>query len=92
MKNNIQLEEQVLHFIQSLPPEPKKALRRGLKGLENDKGDISRLKDESEGYYRLRVKNYRIVFRRLEPSTIQCVYAEHREEVYVKWAAIVAGK
>src|ERR1035438_10306683 len=56
MKKNVQIDEQVKQFIQSLSPEPRKELRRGLTGLENGEGDIEPLRGNFEGLFRLRVK------------------------------------
>ena len=36
----VELEQQVVDFIRSLTPEPRHALRRGIKSLEQEKGDI----------------------------------------------------
>jgi hypothetical protein len=46
----------------SLPPEPRRAVRRGLKGLQRECGDIRALEGPLENFYRLRVLKYRIIF------------------------------
>ena len=38
MKARVELEPQVADFVRSLAPEPRKRLREGLRGLEQDKG------------------------------------------------------
>ena len=54
----IELEQQVVDFVRSLAPEPRQDIRRGLKNLENEAGDIRALEGELEGFYRLRVLRY----------------------------------
>ena len=92
MKNNVQLEEQVSQFIESLSPDPKRAIRRGLKGLENEEGNIKALGEDLAGHYRLKIKNYRIIFVRDNGSIIRCVYAERRDAVYERYSAAIRQK
>jgi mRNA interferase RelE/StbE len=92
MKKNVQIEEQVKQFVQSLSPEPRKELRRGLTGLENEEGDIQPLRGDLVGLFRLRVKSYRVIFFHPDCSTIKCVYADRRREVYVKLNILIRGK
>jgi len=40
MKARVELDPQVAGFVRSLAPEPSECLREGLRGLEQDKGDI----------------------------------------------------
>jgi mRNA interferase RelE/StbE len=85
----VELEQQVVDFIRSLPPEPRKAVRRGLKNLEKEEGDIRGLEGELDGFYRLRVLRYRIIFLyhvQSESRTIRCVYAAPRSIVYEVFA------
>ena len=47
----VELEQQVVDFIRSLAPEPRQAIRRSLKKLENEEGDIrSRLAVRRSGF------------------------------------------
>ena len=81
----VELEQQVVDFIRSLAPEPRQAIRRSLRNLQNEKGDIRALESELEGFYRLRVLRYRIIFFyhvRGKSRTIRCVYAAPRGIVY----------
>jgi mRNA interferase RelE/StbE len=85
----VELEQQVVDFIRSLAPEPRQAIRRSLKNLENEAGDIRALEGELEGFYRLRVLRYRIIFFyhvRGKSRTIRCVYAAPRGIVYEVFA------
>ena len=81
----IELAEQVREFIRTSPPEVRRWLRQGLRQLEKEKGDIKGLERELEGYYRLRVRSYRVIFRydfREDGSLIRCDFVEHRGVVY----------
>jgi mRNA interferase RelE/StbE len=85
----VELEQQVVDFIRSLPPEPRQALRRCLTTLEKEQGDIRALEGEFDGFYRLRVLRYRIIFFyhvRRERRTIRCVYAAPRNIIYEVFA------
>ena len=85
----VELEQQVLDFVRSLVPEPRQLIRRSLKNLENEAGDIRALEGELEGFYRLRVLRYRIIFFyhvRGKSRTIRCVYAAPRGIVYEVFA------
>lgn len=81
----VELEQQVVDFIRSLSPEPRQALWRALKKLEQEQGDIRSLEGELENFYRLRVLRYRIIFhyhvigRR---RALRCVYAAPRSIIY----------
>lgn len=81
----IELAAQVHEFIRTCPPEPRRWLRDALRKLAEEKGDIKALDGELEGYYRLRVRTYRVVFRydpRGKERIIRCDFAEHRGVVY----------
>jgi mRNA interferase RelE/StbE len=85
----IEIEQQVLHFVGSLAPEPQRALKEALRKLGQDKGDIRALEGELEGFYRLRVGRYRIIFcyrRERRTRQIRCVYAAHRTLIYEVFA------
>jgi mRNA-degrading endonuclease RelE of RelBE toxin-antitoxin system len=76
------LARQVVDFIHRLPPEPKRRLRRALRDLRAEKGDIRALEPPLQGYCRLRVGGYRIVFSYAKRGTIECIFAEQRSVVY----------
>ncbi len=81
----VELERQVVDFIRSLPPEPRQALRRALKKLEKEQGDIRSLEGELESFFRLRVLRYRIIFHYRVAGrrrTLRCVYAAPRSIIY----------
>lgn len=81
----IELAEQVREFIRAAPPEVRRWLRHALGKLEEEKGDIKLLDGELEGYYRLRVHSYRVIFRygiHKNQRIIRCDFVEHRGVVY----------
>ena len=85
----VELEQQVLDFIRSLAPQPRQAIRRSLKNLEDEEGDIRALEGELEGFYRLRILRYRIIFFyhvRGRSRIVRCVYAAPRGIVYEVFA------
>ena len=59
----ISASEQVVEWLSRLAPEPKRRLRVALRNLETWRGDIAPLHGELEGFYRLRIGGYRVVFR-----------------------------
>jgi mRNA-degrading endonuclease RelE of RelBE toxin-antitoxin system len=76
-------------FVRSLTPEPRQVIRRSLKNLEKEAGDIRALEGELERFYRLRVLRYRIILFyhvRGKSRTIRCVYAASRRIVYEVFA------
>jgi mRNA-degrading endonuclease RelE of RelBE toxin-antitoxin system len=78
----VELAVQVVEFVRRLPPEPKRRLRRALRDLTREKGDIRALEAPLDGYCRLRVGGYRIVFSYGARGTMQCLFAEQRSIVY----------
>ena len=63
MKARVELDPEVVAFVRSLAPEPRRRLREGLRGLANEKGDLKQLEADLAGYARLRVGSYRVIVR-----------------------------
>jgi mRNA-degrading endonuclease RelE of RelBE toxin-antitoxin system len=81
----IELAEQVREFVRACPPEPRRWLRAGLRKLADEKGEIKALRDELEGYYRLRIRSYRVIFRynlRRNERITSCDFVESRDVLY----------
>jgi len=81
----IDVSEQVQQFIRTCPPEPRRWLRDALRKLAEEKGDIKALDGELEGYHRLRIRSYRIIFRYetgKHGRRIFCPFVEYRSVVY----------
>ena len=79
----ISASEQVQVWLLGLPPETKQRVRAELKKLSDGKPtDVKALRRDLEGFLRLRVGDYRIVYH-LEPGRIiRLDYADVRETVY----------
>ena len=85
MKTRVKVEAQVETFVKSLAPEPRRKLTIAINALAEDKGDLKRLEGKLEGYVRLRVAGYRIIFKeRFEKGEriIDCFFAENRSVIY----------
>ena len=78
----ISASDQVAGWLSGLPPEPKRRVRAALRDLGNWRGDIKALRSELEGFYRLRVGGYRIVYRMTRGEVIRLDYADTRDVVY----------
>ena len=81
----VRVQEEVIHYLRRLPPQPHHALRVAIKGLARERGDIKPLTDELEGFHRLRIGSHRVIFeyeildgRRV----ITCVFAGPRKWIY----------
>ncbi len=85
MKTRVIVGQRVKDFLDSLAPQPRRALWRGIKGLASDNGDIRRLEGELASYWRLRVGQMRVVYLlRAEKGERQivCFFADYRATVY----------
>ena len=82
----IRLAPQVIDFVRSQAPEPRRRLRQALRELAADNGDLKPLEGPLQEYCRLRVGPYRIIVRYATPKTIECVFAERRNIVYEVFA------
>ena len=83
---------QVVNFLASLAPEPKKKLRAGIRGLAEDAGDTKDLVDDLSGYKRLRVGNFRVIYQEAFKhgrAVRECVFAERRNVVYEIFAQML---
>ena len=92
MKTRVELDPEVVAFVRSLAPEPRRRIREALRGLEAEKGDLKPLEGDLSGYVRLRVSSYRVILRyRSEPGkrVARCVYAERRAVVYELFSEIL---
>jgi len=81
----VEIQDEVLDYIRKCAPDPRKRFKEALQRLKQEEGDIKPLTHELEGFYRLRVGKYRVVFRylnRKKHRVIQCVYAGERSWIY----------
>lgn len=81
----IELSEQVLTFVSKQAPDGRKMLRRALRQLSSEQGDIKQLEERLHGFCRLRVGPFRVIFRYIlvhGKRVIRCEYVERRKIVY----------
>ncbi len=95
MKVNV--AHQVSEYLQRLAPDSRKRLRRAIRLLEKEMGDIKALEDDLHGYYRVKVRSYRIIYayrgtKRSGPPEIDVLFCEHRRNVYEILSALAAAK
>jgi len=85
VKTRVIIKQRVRSFLQTLAPEPRRKLWRGLKGLAEDKGDLRQLEGNLHPFWRLRVERMRVIY---EPCSVAgerhlvCFFADHRSTVY----------
>ena len=85
MRTEVQWSGQVQNFVLSLAPEPKRKLRLAIRALAEDRGDTKPLVDELTGYNRLRVGEFRVIYREAfekGKAVRKCLFAERRDVVY----------
>jgi mRNA-degrading endonuclease RelE of RelBE toxin-antitoxin system len=78
----VKLSRQAAEYVACLAPSPRQRLRKALKDLQRDQGDIQALHSPLQGYYRCRVGGYRIVFRYQAGGIIYVPLIERRPLVY----------
>lgn len=94
MKVNV--AHQVSEYIKRLAPDSRKRLRRAIRLLEEEKGDIKALEDDLHGYCRIKVRSYRVIYayrgtKRPGRPEIDILFCEHRSNVYETFSSIAAA-
>ncbi len=93
MKTRVHVSPQVVAFVKSLAPEPRRRLTRSIKALAGNHGDVKCLEGKLEGFSRLRISGHRVIFREVFRSgerIIDCVFAEKRSIVYDLFVQLTA--
>jgi mRNA interferase RelE/StbE len=88
----IDVSPQVAGFLRGLAPQPRRLLRSALRELGEGRGDILALEHPLDGFYRLRVGRYRVIFRYAKvrgAPVVRCEFAQRRELVYETFADMV---
>ncbi len=94
MKTRVLVGEQVKGFLESLAPEPRRKLWRGIKALAQDKGDIKQLEGRLAPYWRLRVDRMRVIYDQRATKgerSLVCFFAGHRSTVYAVLGQLLAS-
>ena len=76
------IQSPVWDFARRLAPGSRRAIKRALRELQSERGDIRSLEGRLSRYHRLRGGKYRIIFRYADPGTIEAIFAEERGIVY----------
>ena len=87
----ISASEQVATWLSGLAPSTKRRVRLALRGLANEQGDIEALHPPLDGFYRLRVGGYRVVFTHQPRNEIRLEYADMRDVVYERFRERLGG-
>jgi len=82
MSRRLRVSDQVLRFATLLAPEPRRVLKRALRALASEQGDILPLEGGLSGYYRLRVGRHRVLFAYASDGALEVLFAEERSLVY----------
>ena len=85
----MKVADQIFNYVKRLHPAQRRAVKTALRALENGAStDILPLSDELEGYYRLRVGKFRVIFRYLENKEISCEFIDARDTVYERFTSL----
>ena len=82
MSYKLQIGPQVHAFQAMVGPQSRREIKRAVKELGDERGDIRALRDDLSGWHRLKIGHYRLIFRYTEGQIIQCVFLEDRKLVY----------
>ena len=95
MRTEVRVAPQVEQFVKSRAPEPRQALRKAIKDLAAEQGDIKALEGKLAGWNRVRVSSYRVLYKETAERGVRivnCVYANHRSVVYVLFQQLLADE
>ena len=85
MKVTDQVREQMLR----LHPAQRRAVKAALQTLAAGREeDTLALADELEGFYRLRVGKFRVIYRYLRKGEVSCEFMDTRATVYEQFKAL----
>jgi mRNA-degrading endonuclease RelE of RelBE toxin-antitoxin system len=85
MKTDVRWSAQVAAFVSALSPESKKKLRAAIRSLASGAANVRPLVDDLTGYHRLRVGDFRVIYREGSERGRRvryCLFAERRDVVY----------
>jgi mRNA interferase RelE/StbE len=85
----MKVADQIFTFVKRLHPAQRRAIKAALRALETGAAtDILPLSDELEGFYRLRVGKFRIIFRYMDNREISCEFIDARDTVYEQFVSL----
>ena len=94
MKSRVIVRTQVKSFLESLAPDPRRKLWRGIKELAEDKGNRLLLDGSLSGFWRLRVDRMRVIFQETSHEgerRIICIFADYRATVYAVFEQLISS-
>lgn len=93
MKIEVIIEAQPLAFFRRQSPDARKTLRAAIHAIERGDSFPDPLEDELEGFYKMRVKDCRLILKHESSDTaplFKVVFAERRGVVYEMFRQIIA--
>lgn len=85
----MQVADQIREYVRHLHPDQRGAIRRALDDLSAGRArDIRPLSDDLEGYYRLRIGKFRVIFRYAGKDDLVCEYLGVRATVYESFTSM----
>jgi mRNA interferase RelE/StbE len=85
----MKVADQIFSYVKRLHPAQRRAVKAALRSLEAGTAtDILPLSDELEGFYRLRVGKFRVIFRYLDNQEISCEFIDARDTVYERFTSM----
>jgi mRNA interferase RelE/StbE len=81
-RTEIKIGPQVSAYAAKLHPEHRRAIKAAIRELAQGRGDHKALKNNLQGFHRLRVGRYRIIYELTENGSLECVFIEDRSVVY----------
>ena len=92
MNKTVKILQKPEEFIRSLATDTRRKVLAALRALESGDGDVKVLEGPLQGWYRLRVGRYRIIYREMPGRVLQCVFDEARGVVYDLFEKLLAEK
>jgi mRNA interferase RelE/StbE len=91
----MKVADQILHYVRRLHPVQRRAVKAAFRALAaGAPADTMPLEDDLEGFYRLRVGKFRVVYRYLRNGEISCEFIDVRATVYERFTPMqeIIGK
>lgn len=92
MKIEVIIEEQPLNFIRRQSPDARKSLRAAIHRIERGETFPVPLRDELDGFYKIRVENCRLILKHESGESaplFKVVFIERRGVVYEMFRQIL---
>jgi mRNA-degrading endonuclease RelE of RelBE toxin-antitoxin system len=86
------VSKQVRDFVAALAPGPRRELRQAIRDLGRGKGDVKALEGALDAFWRLRLRDYRVILAYEGAATVACIFAERRGIIYEVFAEILASQ